>query len=208
MRLVVVLLVVEIVEGGERPFWYIPLAEDFVDYPGRKPCAYEAAHYSVCFFLVLRLFDAFAGEVLAGEILFVGLAVASFESFSDEIGVDTFLLEVLADAADTELLILLTQAGEGLCEGGVIEVAVVFEAGDDGGEDWVTVGAGFDAGFHEAAEVGFRTHLAAERADGVFEEAGFVEEGSGLGGFALEGHGLSPVGSAAESAYSDASGNA
>jgi hypothetical protein len=40
---------------------------------------------------------------------------------------------------------------------------------------------------HEAAEFGFRAHVAAEGVDGVVVEGGFVEEGAGLGGFAGEG---------------------
>lgn len=178
---------VEVFEGGEGFFGDVPVAEDFVDGAGGEAGGDEAAHDSVCFLVVGGLFDAFAVEVFAGEGFFVGLAVAGFEGFSDEAGVDAFLLEVLADAADAEFLVFLAESGEGFGEGGVVEVAIVFESGEDGGDGWFAVGAGFDAGFHEAAEVGFGAHLAAEGADGVFEEAGFVEEGSGLGGFAGEG---------------------
>ena len=52
--------------------------------------------------------------------------------------------------------------------------------------------AGLDALMHEAAQLGFGAHAAAEGVYGVGVKAGFVEEGAGLGGFALERQLLTP----------------
>ena len=52
--------------------------------------------------------------------------------------------------------------------------------------------AGLDALLHQAAQLGLGAHVAAERFDRVVVEAGFVEKGAGLGGFALERQSLAP----------------
>jgi hypothetical protein len=98
---------IQILQCRQRLFRYIPLAEDFVDDPGGEPRTHETPHYARHFFLVRRLANALAVEVFAGKCFFVCLAVAGGEGLGDEVGVDALLLQVLADAADAELLVLL-----------------------------------------------------------------------------------------------------
>jgi hypothetical protein len=102
------------------------------------------------------------------------------------------LLQVLADAPLTQFFVFLAEAGVGLGKGRVVQVAVLAEARDDGGDDCLTPLIWFDAGLHQAAQLGLGTHLAAQRLHGVVEEAGFIEEGTGLGGFALKRQLLAP----------------
>jgi hypothetical protein len=97
------------------------------------------------------------------------------------------LLQVLADAALAQFLILLTQAGVGLGKGLIVEITLLFEPCHYGGDNCLACLAWLNAGLHQAAQIGFGAHLAAQRPDGVVVEAGFVEEGAGLGGFACEG---------------------
>ena len=115
-------------------------------------------------------------------------AVTSFEGFCNQIGADSLLLQILAYAAHAELLIFLAQASVGFRKGDVVEVAMLLEAGDDGGDGGCTTGAWLSARGHEAAQLNFSAHVAAEGLDGVGVESGLGEGGARLGGFAVKGH--------------------
>src|SRR5208283_4337601 len=100
------------------------------------------------------------------------------------------LLQILANAAHTELFVLLAQAGVSLGKGRVVQIAVLLEAPEGLGDDGVAPLIWLDAGLHQAAQLGLRAHLAAEGLHGVVEEADIVEEGAGLRRFAAKGHGF------------------
>ena len=154
-------LLIQIVERGQRLIWHVPLAKNLVDHPGRKSRRNQPSHHPRSFFLVFRLADALALQVLARQGFLVGLAVAGVQGFGDERGSYALLLQILADAALAQLFVLLAQAGVGFGEGRIVQVAVLAEADEDGRNGGLAPLAGFDAGLHQAAEFGFRAHLPA-----------------------------------------------
>lgn len=186
-------LVFNIVERGESFVRDIPLAEDLVDDAGGEAGGDEAAHHTRGFLFVLRLADALALEMLAGQSLFVGLRVSCFDRLGNEIRAHAFLAQVLAHAARTEFLIFLAQAGVRFGKGPVVEIASFFELRNDGGDYRLAALSWLDALPHEAAQFGLGAHVPAERLDGVIVEAGLVERLARFCGFGSEGQVLSPA---------------
>ena len=88
--------------------------------------------------------------------------------------------EDLADSTLAELLIFAAEAGVSFGVGAVVEIVLLFDAGDNRLDGVLPPGAGLDAGAHETPEFGFCAHTAAERLDGVVVEAGLVEERFGF----------------------------
>ena len=130
--------------------------------------------------------------MLAGEGFFVSVGVASFDGVGDQRGCDAFLLEILADATRAELLIFFAKAGVGFGIGPIVKITLLFEPRYDGVDDGFAAVAGLDAGLHQAPELGFRAHCAAQGADGIAVEADLVEDWTRPGGFAREGQRISP----------------
>ena len=180
----------EVVECGEGFVGYVPLAQNFADDAGGEACSDQAAHHAGCLLFVFGLADALAFQMFAGQSFFVGLGVTGFERLGDQFGRDALLLQVLADAALAQLLVLLAQAGVGLGVGLIVQIPLFLEACDDGCDDGLAVFAGLDARCMRRRSSASVRMRAAQGLDGIVVEAGFVEEGLGFAGFALEGHGF------------------
>jgi hypothetical protein len=175
----------EVVQGRERFVGDVPLTEDLVYHAGRESGRYEAAHYARGVLRTLWFWKAFSAQVLAGEGFFIGIGVASFDGLGNHLRGHTFLSQRLADAALTELLILLAKSGIDLGVRRVVDVAVFLESSDGRVDNRIATLAGLDAHAHQAAEFGFGAHVAAESLDGVVVEAGFVEVRFGFHGLAM-----------------------
>ena len=126
------------------------------------------------------------------RVSFIGAGVARVYRFIHNARRYALLLELLAHAALSQLLVFLAQAGVGFGEGCIVKVFLFFEARDHCGDDGFAGVAGLDALVHQAAQLRFGAHAAAQRVYGVGVEAGFVEEGAGLGGFSLVRQLLTP----------------
>lgn len=100
-------------QAGEKFFRHIPLFEYFENDRGGEAGADKLPHDAAGFFVGGRLFEAFAGEVLAGQRFFADVFVSGVERFRGELGVNAFLQQVLLDATPAVVLIFLAQAGEG-----------------------------------------------------------------------------------------------
>ena len=98
-------------------------------------------------------------------------------------------LQILTHAACAEFYhLLLAEPRIGFGKGDVVEEAVVFEARRGGSDDCLAVLTWLHARIHQAAHIGLGAHLPAEGSYGIGVEAGFVEKGAGLGGFAPKWH--------------------
>src|ERR1017187_4200373 len=94
---------------GQRFFWHFPLAQNLVDGARGEAGGDQAAHYAGGLFGIFGFADALAFEMLAGQSLLVGLAVAGFEGFGDQFRTNALLFQILADAALTQFLVLLAK---------------------------------------------------------------------------------------------------
>ena len=87
---------------------------------------------------------------------------------------------------------IFAKAGVGFGIGPIVKITLLFEPRYDGVDDGFAAVAGLDAGLHQAPELGFRAHCAAQGADGIAVEADLVEDWTRPGGFAREGQRIPP----------------
>lgn len=116
----------------------------------------------------------FAGQELLDQRLFVDLAVGVGDDLFRELGGDAAGPQVAGDTEAAEALVLQTQAGVGFGEAAVVEIAVVFEAGEGG----LDVGGVGGAAGETRTELGGGEGPGGEGAQRVVEQTGGVE---GLG---------------------------
>ena len=185
-------LLIEIVEGSQGLVGHIPLAENFIDHAGRKPSRDQPAHDARGLLFVLRLAQPLAFQVLAGQCFFVGRPVAGFQGLGNQLAPDALLLQVLAHAPHSELLILLAQPGVRLGKDCVVQIAVIVQTSQDSRQNSLAPFARLDARLHQPPQIGLRAHLPAEGHHAIVVKPGFVQEGAGLGGFGFEGQILAP----------------
>ena len=88
-------------------------------------------------------------EILARERFFVCAAVSRLERLGNQVRADSLLLQILAHAPLTQLLVFVAQARIGFSKRLIVKIALLFEARDDGCNGGLALRARFRARGHE-----------------------------------------------------------